>query len=634
MASSFHTPPPATTRGTKVSKSSTKKRGGRSSQRGKALKTPLSTLLKKASENRVLRDAKLVSMANHVLASAGLVATVRTPNDVRAVCSSTSVLVASYEAVVGEKITGIIRRPANVQERAMNCDAVIHKLQENVLGTDLRHISGERITQGNLQDTYDLLEILSALGDKWTFATPIKTPASQVKKRSAMKSFLKSAEKPKASAPASLRKKLIMNDATLAEEEGLGGGHMAARASATKAAKARQSNASALDEEDSSSDDTKTLKEKLQELLVSTVQQKRKEAMEEERKKDRALQQRSIAMQEDQDQDRASSKKKVVRFRESNSNARKAATAAAGPGPQGDENKRPSHPKQASKKVQQGGKAHHCQSKAKKKADSQAKKDREGARDLAEMLLVHDKVERYVEFDRAVRKLSEMRFSSGEQESRLSKVAEHSVADSERRMATMRLSWLKSQRAQTRHSMALEEKRSLAQQRGLLHSARVESIKARRFQQRVEQLRRSNESRLESAEVAEFRTIFNKAIECEKEIILDRRREASRERKTNEMTKLRDNTLEREEKLRAHFEALTEEFKAELMEAAKEEKQEDSLKRLYEREERLRISQEREKAMEFLAPLTVDAFSSISINKSQVNSMQVGVKKYMRQMRS
>ena len=79
----------------------------------------------------------------------------------------------------------------------------------------------------------------------------------------------------------------------------------------------------------------------------------------------------------------------------------------------------------------------------------------------------------------------------------------------------------------TRHALALEEKRSQAQQRGLLHSARVESIKARRFQNRVEQLRRSNESRLESAEVAEFRSIFNRAIECEKEIILDKRREVS-----------------------------------------------------------------------------------------------------------
>ena len=66
---------------------------------------------------------------------------------------------------MGEKITGIIRRPANVEERAQNCDAVIAKLQDGVLGTDLKHISGARITQGNLQDMYDLLEILSALGE-------------------------------------------------------------------------------------------------------------------------------------------------------------------------------------------------------------------------------------------------------------------------------------------------------------------------------------------------------------------------------------------------------------------------------------------------------------------------------------
>ena len=69
---------------------------------------------------------------------------------------------------------------------------------------------------------------------------------------------------------------------------------------------------------------------------------------------------------------------------------------------------------------------------------------------------------------------------------------------------------MKAQKAQLRHAHILEEKRSLAQQRGLLHSARVESIKARKFQNRVDQLRQSNECRYESAEVEVFRQIFNK----------------------------------------------------------------------------------------------------------------------------
>ncbi len=45
---------------------------------------------------------------------------------------------------------------------------------------------------------------------------------------------------------------------------------------------------------------------------------------------------------------------------------------------------------------------------------------------------------RYVEFDRAMRKLAEMRFSSTALESRLLRVAKDSIKDSERRMVTMR----------------------------------------------------------------------------------------------------------------------------------------------------------------------------------------------------
>ena len=74
FASGFHTPSPKT-----LNKGKRKKIPGGGSEHSKSKsnkkstikKTPLSTLLKKASENRVLRDAKLVSMCNHVLSSAG-----------------------------------------------------------------------------------------------------------------------------------------------------------------------------------------------------------------------------------------------------------------------------------------------------------------------------------------------------------------------------------------------------------------------------------------------------------------------------------------------------------------------------------------------------------------------------------
>ena len=566
------------------------------------MKTPLSTLLKKASENRVLRDAKLVSMCNHVLASAGLVATVRTPNDVRAVCASTSVLVASFEAVVGEKILGITRHPANVLERARNCDLVVSKLQESVLGTNLEHISGERITQGNLQDIYDLLEILSALGDKWTFATPIKTPAStKHKKTTAMQSYLLSKEKGK---DASMKKKLVLDDIAQVEEEVAAdqraSGRMEESSSDSETEEAEE--VSEIEDEDESSDEGKTLKKKLQALLVNTVEQKRKAAERVSKKKhfeDRARSVPRYLQQGKVPALRQSKQKKQVTFQDT------APAAAAGKAPRGQPKQRHGGKPQFSvkKKPAVTSAASKAKAKSAPNQENETKQDRKDAKNLAEMLLVHDKVTKYVEFDRAVRKLAEMRFSSGELESRLTKVARDSITDSERRMAIMRSSWLRNQRAQTRHQIALEEKRSLAQQRGLLHSARVESIKARRFQNRVEQLRRSNESRYESAEVSAFRDLFNRAIDYEKEVILDRRREASRERRTNAVTRMRDVTLDKERNLREHFEALTEKFKLEILETKKLDKQDDYLKRMYEREERLRIAQERDDAMEVLAPI-------------------------------
>ena len=341
---------------------------------------------------------------------------------------------------MGEKITGIIRRPANVEERAQNCDAVIAKLQDGVLGTDLKHISGARITQGNLQDMYDLLEILSALGEKWTFATPIKTPGSRAK---TPRTYLQSGERPRAS---NFRKRLEMEDVVTRAE----GDHPASPAAVVPETAAEEASPE-------SSDDGRTLKEKLQDLLVSTVEQKRKTALQEERRAAAVTgagsphHHRNPLPASDAAHSTAQGSKRV-RFQDDKGSAGKAVR---------NENERPG-------------------SKSMEVSKRDGIRHREKAREVAELLLVHDKVSRYVEFDRVVRKLAEMRFSSGELESRLTNRAIGAKAESDKRMATMRSSWLKSQRAQARHAMALEEKRSLAQQRGLLHSARVESIKARR----------------------------------------------------------------------------------------------------------------------------------------------------------
>jgi hypothetical protein len=49
---------------------------------------------------------RVVQMCNIVLAAAGLVATVRSLKDVVAVCSSTSIFIATFEALGGERLEG------------------------------------------------------------------------------------------------------------------------------------------------------------------------------------------------------------------------------------------------------------------------------------------------------------------------------------------------------------------------------------------------------------------------------------------------------------------------------------------------------------------------------------------------
>lgn len=53
-----------------------------------------------------LEEKRIVQQCNIVLAAAGLVATVRTLRDVSAVCSSTSIFVATFEALGGDRLEG------------------------------------------------------------------------------------------------------------------------------------------------------------------------------------------------------------------------------------------------------------------------------------------------------------------------------------------------------------------------------------------------------------------------------------------------------------------------------------------------------------------------------------------------
>ena len=110
-----------------------------------------------------LRDAEAVALCNHVLATAGLVATVASVEDVRVVCASTGILVAAFEAILGKPLEGIERQPASAEQRVVNTNALILELQEGVLKTNLEHISGTAVVKGDIEAIRNLLEILSSL---------------------------------------------------------------------------------------------------------------------------------------------------------------------------------------------------------------------------------------------------------------------------------------------------------------------------------------------------------------------------------------------------------------------------------------------------------------------------------------
>ena len=104
-----------------------------------------------------------MALCNRVLATAGLRATVASVQDVRVICTSTSLFVAACEALLGRKLGGIERRPTTPEQRAMNIDAVILELQDNVIKTSLSHISGTAVVAGELRPIRDLLELLKLL---------------------------------------------------------------------------------------------------------------------------------------------------------------------------------------------------------------------------------------------------------------------------------------------------------------------------------------------------------------------------------------------------------------------------------------------------------------------------------------
>jgi len=113
-----------------------------------------------------------VALCNRVLTTAGLRATVASAQDVRVICTSTSLFVAACEALLGRKLGGIERRPTTPEQRAMNIDAVIVELQDNVIKTSLTHISGTAVVAGELRPIRDLLELLKLLAGGGKGARP------------------------------------------------------------------------------------------------------------------------------------------------------------------------------------------------------------------------------------------------------------------------------------------------------------------------------------------------------------------------------------------------------------------------------------------------------------------------------
>lgn len=62
----------------------------------------------KSSTDETLDNTSVVQSCNTILAAAGLVAAVRTLKDVQAVCSGTSIFVATCESLIGQRLEGAL----------------------------------------------------------------------------------------------------------------------------------------------------------------------------------------------------------------------------------------------------------------------------------------------------------------------------------------------------------------------------------------------------------------------------------------------------------------------------------------------------------------------------------------------
>ncbi|GIL70262.1 hypothetical protein Vretimale_3533 [Volvox reticuliferus] len=109
-----------------------------------------------------LTAQELVQAANKVIVYAGLITRVANVEEVRAVCSSSSLLVAALEGFLGRRLEDVLRTPKSPAERAYNINYVVDVLSQ-LLNCDLSHISGERIVEGSIEDIANILELLAVV---------------------------------------------------------------------------------------------------------------------------------------------------------------------------------------------------------------------------------------------------------------------------------------------------------------------------------------------------------------------------------------------------------------------------------------------------------------------------------------
>ncbi|EFJ50927.1 hypothetical protein VOLCADRAFT_116649 [Volvox carteri f. nagariensis] len=119
-----------------------------------------------------LTAQELVQACNKVIVYAGLITRVANVEEVRVVCSSSSLLVAALEGFLGRRLENVLRTPETPDERAYNLGIVVNVLSQ-LLSCDLSHISGERIVEGSIEDIANMLELLAVV----CHGKPLQGPA-------------------------------------------------------------------------------------------------------------------------------------------------------------------------------------------------------------------------------------------------------------------------------------------------------------------------------------------------------------------------------------------------------------------------------------------------------------------------